>query len=461
MTATKITTTPATAALLGDVATTTVQGSCTSCQMATNGLFPIGENIYGPYEAGFAAQQDFILEGLGCSPGSLGRLAGGIDTKTAEAMVAYQCNITLPRYDDGSYVSLLDECGGHTKEYHFHERLSCLYSSAVGSTHSPQIGVGQDGAGLFGKWEDYSQTLSPKLDVCGGHFGLTPESGSKKVYHYHVQENPPFTIGCYGPDYDSSGNMTLVSLAKCRDIYKDVTAQDGSKACGSGTQQVTTANGTITYDNWCPCYDATGSSVGNVELPVFDDAAAVTCTDSTCSKVALATPGSSATPAPTETVTTVTQVITIGLTSAEYTNAVATVYNLGYAKTLSLTNTLSTGALAFKTGVAVSSVASRRGASVTFTTSITGNAATLDATTVNAKVTSAALSTGISEVITANSISGVTAPSSSDLSTTSASVKTSTVTPSDGTSSAGIGAITAPFSAAAGLLVTLALVGAN
>ena len=107
MTATKITTTPATAALLGDVATTTVQGSCTSCQMATNGLFPIGENIYGPYEAGFAAQQDFILEGLGCSPGSLGRLAGGIDTKTAEAMVAYQCNITLPRYDDGSYVSLL------------------------------------------------------------------------------------------------------------------------------------------------------------------------------------------------------------------------------------------------------------------------------------------------------------------------------------------------------------------
>ena len=84
-----------------------------------------------------------------------------------------------------------DECGGHTKEYHFHERLSCLYSSAVGSTHSPQIGVGQDGAGLFGKWEDYSQTLSPKLDVCGGHFGLTPESGSKKVYHHRNPSGNP------------------------------------------------------------------------------------------------------------------------------------------------------------------------------------------------------------------------------------------------------------------------------
>ena len=66
-----------------------------------------GENIYGPYEAGFTSQQDFILEGLGCSPGSLGHLSVGIDTKTAEAMVAHQCGITLPRYDAGSYVSLL------------------------------------------------------------------------------------------------------------------------------------------------------------------------------------------------------------------------------------------------------------------------------------------------------------------------------------------------------------------
>ncbi len=38
-------------------------------------------------------------------------------------------------------MSLLDECGGHTREYHFHERLSCLYDGATGG-HSPKVTVG-------------------------------------------------------------------------------------------------------------------------------------------------------------------------------------------------------------------------------------------------------------------------------------------------------------------------------
>ena len=93
-----ITETPAAAALLGDVALTTVKGSCATCQWAANGIFPIGENIYGPYEAGFGTQQNGILAGLGCGgnpAGSLGHLPGGIDTKTAEAMLAHQCSIQL------------------------------------------------------------------------------------------------------------------------------------------------------------------------------------------------------------------------------------------------------------------------------------------------------------------------------------------------------------------------------
>merc|ERR1712023_405387 len=112
----------------------------------------------------------------------------------------------------------------------------------------------------------------------------------------HVQEKAPFTIGCFGPDFDTDGKMKLVSLATCRKLYSTVKAQDGSVACGSGTQKVTTKAGTETYDNWCPCYDATGSSIGTKELPVFDDAAAVTCKDSNCDNTAATTssPASSA-----------------------------------------------------------------------------------------------------------------------------------------------------------------------
>jgi len=283
-----VTKTPAAAALLGDVATTTVVGKCAKCPFAKSGVFPVGENIYGPYEAGFTEKQDFILAGLGCggSPeGSLGRLDGGIDTALAEKMVEHQCNVTLPRTDsNGNYISLLDECGGHTKEYHFHERLGCLYETKAGSTHSTQVGKGSDGKGLYGKWEDYSKSLLPKLDACGGHFGTTPDSAGKKIYHYHIQDKPPFTIGCYGPDTDADGNMKLVSLATCRKLYSTVKAKDGSVACGSGQQKVTTKDGTIDYDNWCPCYDADGSSIGTKELPVFSDTAAVTCKTSDCIK---------------------------------------------------------------------------------------------------------------------------------------------------------------------------------
>jgi hypothetical protein len=38
----------------------------------------------------------------------------GIDTQTAEQMIAHQCGVTLPRGAGSNYISLLDECGGHT-----------------------------------------------------------------------------------------------------------------------------------------------------------------------------------------------------------------------------------------------------------------------------------------------------------------------------------------------------------
>jgi len=264
---TSCTSIPCAAALLNDVGTTTASGT----DARSSKTFAVGENIYGPFEAGFGASQDFILEGLGCSNPSLGYVAGGIDTHTAEQMVAQACSITLPRVENDEYISLIDECGGHTSEYHFHERLSCLYEESGG--HSTQVGEGLDGQYIYGKWEDYSATELPKLDACGGHFGVTPDSAGVRTYHYHVQESAPFTIGCFGPSTDGSGGFKLVTVAECRSLYDE---------CGNGdTITVNLPTGSVQYDPWCPCYDATGSSIGTEEHAVFASSE-TTCSDATC-----------------------------------------------------------------------------------------------------------------------------------------------------------------------------------
>eukprot|EP00931_Biecheleriopsis_adriatica_P017594 TRINITY_DN12563_c0_g1_i11.p1 TRINITY_DN12563_c0_g1~~TRINITY_DN12563_c0_g1_i11.p1 ORF type:complete len:411 (+),score=52.10 TRINITY_DN12563_c0_g1_i11:71-1303(+) len=281
---------PCPASLLGDVGLTTATGTD-----ARSGLtFQVGENIYGPFEAGFGAQQNGILEGLGCSDGSLGHVDGGIDTLTAEMMVAKGCSIDLPRVDlvSNEYISLLDECGGHTQEYHFHERLSCLYAETGG--HSTDVGQASDGQYIYGKWENFSNSELPKLDACGAHFGITPDSAGVRIYHYHVQDKPPFTIGCFGPAKTNDGDFKLVTLAECRNAYS---------GCGDGdTKTVETKSGSMQYDLWCPCYDATGSNVGTQELAVFSDTSATTCSGESCSFSSLISsspsPSPSAAPSP-------------------------------------------------------------------------------------------------------------------------------------------------------------------
>jgi hypothetical protein len=247
---------------LGTVGYTTVAGVDPS-----GTTLPVGEDIYGPFEAGFTSTQNNILEALGCADGNDGHVVGGIDTFMAEQMVAHQCGITLPRFDGANYVSLLDQCGGHTREYHFHERLSCLFSAS--GVHSTQVGKAPDGTPLYGKWEDADNQVLPQLDACGGHFGVTPDSNGEEVYHYHVQDAAPFTFGCFGPNDDN----TLVSVQQCRDFYS---------GCDGDLSKLTTAAGTVDYDLWCPCFDANGSNSGvNIaELAVFstatDDAPAAT-----------------------------------------------------------------------------------------------------------------------------------------------------------------------------------------
>lgn len=236
------------APLLGDVGFTTVGG------VQGPKTFVAGENIYGPFEAGFDSAQKDILEGLGCTDASKGYVQGGIDTYTAEQMVAESCDVTLPRTEGDKYIGLLDQCGGHTREYHFHESFSCLYDEDKPG-HSPQIGKAADTneTPIYGKWEDRDGLAIPALDACNGHFGTTPESDGNIVYHHHVAGLPPFSIGCYGPAKGDQGTglvsvpgQKLVSTDECRALYP---------GCGDGDViSVKTKAGTFDYDPWCPCY---------------------------------------------------------------------------------------------------------------------------------------------------------------------------------------------------------------
>jgi len=131
----------------------------------------------------------------------------------------------------------------------------------MGGGHSTAVGDIADYK-MYGKWEDFGEGLLPYLDACGAHFGPTPDSNDH-VYHYHVQDKAPFTVGCHGPS--STGG--LVSVETCRSLY-DRCDNDG----GSGTELQVNASTTVIYDKYCPCFDAVGSNMGTDihELPALN-----------------------------------------------------------------------------------------------------------------------------------------------------------------------------------------------
>ena len=108
-------------------------------------LFSPTARLFEGFDGSSSAVQRSILQGLGCSAVKAASLVvpGGIDTATAEAMMALACGVELPRVDaaTGSWIGLVDSCGGHSSAYHFHERLSCLYAQDPGTGHSAQVGA--------------------------------------------------------------------------------------------------------------------------------------------------------------------------------------------------------------------------------------------------------------------------------------------------------------------------------
>ena len=143
-------------------------------------------NVYGPMEAGFSSNNPPMMSCLGSNS-----VDGGIDTHIAELMVANFCGKNAKTMSTASFrswasqVGGLDECGGHAS-YHYHERLGYGVSKCAISTvdpisgHSNRIATAADGKGIYGPAVD-GGCAPTDLDVCGGRWGITPDSNGKKV----------------------------------------------------------------------------------------------------------------------------------------------------------------------------------------------------------------------------------------------------------------------------------------
>ena len=241
------------------VATTPMTGNGQGWSIQSTSL-PVGTSIFGPFEAGFGAQQDGVIQQqFGCSNPSKCYSDGGWDTRLAQGACAGACGVALPRWESGRYYGFADTCGGHTN-YHFHQSMNCTYTTTSG--HSTKIGEGTNTAKtpLYGKYEDYPKL--PDLDACGAHYGYTPDSPSTLVYHNHVQDHPPFTFGCYGPNSEGG----LVSIEQCREVNAQFCGTDTSS-----TEDVFTDQGTFSYDAYCPCFDGSGSGYGGGGRNTFAD----------------------------------------------------------------------------------------------------------------------------------------------------------------------------------------------
>lgn len=99
-----------------------------------------------------------------------------------------------------------DSCHGHPQSagaYHYHNAppQDCLPTDAqdVQGQHSPVIGYAADGFPIYGNLGQDGVPLSDAdLDVCHGHtHAITINGKTVVMYHYHVTNAFPYTVGCY------------------------------------------------------------------------------------------------------------------------------------------------------------------------------------------------------------------------------------------------------------------------
>ncbi len=103
-------------------------------------------------------------------------------------------NFAAPGDDIFTEAKTFDRCGAHpqnTGAYHYHsEPYALSYDDAR------FIGVMRDGYPIYGRKD--ADGSAPTLDSAGGHTGVTADSPTTPVYHYHVNEQTSTNSGTQG-----------------------------------------------------------------------------------------------------------------------------------------------------------------------------------------------------------------------------------------------------------------------
>jgi len=104
-------------------------------------------------------------------------------------------NFAAPGDDIYKEAMTFDRCGGHpqmTGGYHYHAE-----PYAISNDDFNFIGVMRDGYPIYGR-RDPDGKYPAALDAYGGHTGVTVDSPSTPVYHYHVNEQTSQNPGTLG-----------------------------------------------------------------------------------------------------------------------------------------------------------------------------------------------------------------------------------------------------------------------
>ncbi|MGJ8529354.1 YHYH protein [Maritalea sp.] len=107
------------------------------------------------------------------------------------------------RGDDAPAHEIQDECNGHPERdgvYHYHNASSCMVAQEeTADGHSGLVGYAMDGFGIYGMEGEGGVHLSnDDLDACHGHVETVVWDGIEtEIYHYHLTDEYPYTIGCF------------------------------------------------------------------------------------------------------------------------------------------------------------------------------------------------------------------------------------------------------------------------
>ena len=127
-----------------------------------------------------------------------------------------------------------DVCGGHaspTNSYHIHsgiginstaQREDCRLPVDVVGEHSQLLGWMFDGFGLYGRYSQDGK-VPTDLDECSGHTHVmdcrSSNCSSDMIYHYHLPDQFPWTIGCFKGCPETSNNERELDAINSNSAY--------------------------------------------------------------------------------------------------------------------------------------------------------------------------------------------------------------------------------------------------